>query len=140
MVSLELCKDEIKFSSIEQYMMYKKAELFQDMEICSQILETSNIGKIKVLGRSVKKYDDTVWSGVRQIIVYEGLLEKFSQNQEFKQRLLETGPNILAECAVQNRVWGIGLSMKDDKRFHMEDWQGQNLLGFALMMVRGSLE
>ena len=50
------------------------------------------------------------------------------------------GLYILAECAVQDRIWGIGLSMKDDARFDMNQWQGQNLLGFSLMRVRTELE
>ena len=131
--------NDIHFSSIEQYMMYQKAVLFRDMDIALQILETDNVGKIKALGRSVKNYDDTIWSGIRQIVVYNGLLEKFGQNEELKEKLLETHEDILAECAVQDRVWGIGLSMKDDRRFDMGEWQGQNLLGFTLMLVRDTL-
>lgn len=131
--------NDIHFSSMEQYMMFQKAVLFRDMDIAPQILETDNVGKIKALGRSVKNYDDTIWSGVRQIVVYNGLLEKFGQDEELKRKLLETHEDILAECAVQDRVWGIGLSMKDDRRFDMGEWQGQNLLGFTLMLVRDTL-
>ena len=131
--------DGITFSSMEQYMMYKKAELFNDTEVTSQILATSNVGKIKALGRSVKNYNDTIWNGMRQIIVYKGLLEKFKQNDTLKQQLLKTQQHILAECAVQDKIWGIGLSMKDDRRFKMEEWQGQNILGFSIMMVRAAL-
>ena len=72
-------------------------------------------------------------------MVYNGLLAKFGQNDELKRKLLETNGDILAECAVHDKVWGIGLSMKDDRRFDMGEWQGQNLLGFALMMVREAL-
>ena len=50
-----------------------------------------------------------------------------------------TGKNILAECAVKDRVWGIGLSMSDPDRFDLSKWKGQNLLGYALMMVRNKL-
>ena len=57
-------------------MMYQKAKLFCDLEIAEKILKTSNAGKIKAFGRSVKNYNDTIWNGTRQIIVYEGLLEK----------------------------------------------------------------
>ncbi len=128
-----------KFSSMEQYMMYQKALLFEDREIALQIMETSNVGEIKALGRSVKNYEDRIWSGVRQIIVYEGLLEKFRQNEDLRDKLFATKSDILAECAVRDRIWGIGLSMKDDRRFRMSEWQGQNLLGFALMMVRAGL-
>ena len=45
--------DGIKYSSMEQYMMHKKALLFKDTEIASQILCTSNPGEIKNLGRCV---------------------------------------------------------------------------------------
>lgn len=120
--------------------MYQKALLFNDSDIAGQILGTSNVGKIKALGRAVKNYNELMWSGQRQIIVYNGLLEKFSQNTALKEQLLATGQSILAECAVQDRIWGIGLSMKDDKRFNMNEWQGQNLLGFSLMCVRAVIE
>lgn len=38
-----------------------------------------------------------------------------------------------------NKIWGIGLSMKDIERFDRTKWQGQNLLGYTLMMVREQL-
>ena len=131
--------DSIKFSSMEQYMMYKKAIVFNDNKIAKEILETKDVSKIKALGRQVSNYNDTHWNGVRQIIIYKGLLEKFSRNEDLKKRLLNTGNDILAECAVQDKIWGIGLSMKDVNRWDMEKWRGENLLGFALMMVREDL-
>lgn len=129
-------KHGIAYSSMEQYMMYQKAVLFGDKEMAVQILDTDNVGKIKSLGRSVKNYEDAVWNGMRQLVVYEGLLEKFRQNGGIRQMLLATGQDILAECAVQDKIWGIGLSMKDENRLDMDKWQGQNLLGFSLMRVR----
>lgn len=131
--------DNTKYSSMEQYMMYQKAILFEDQEIARKILATGNVGEIKALGRSVKNYDDIIWNGMRQVIVYRGLFEKFRQSSELKSKLLATGQDILAECAVQDRIWGIGLSMKDERRFDMNEWQGKNLLGFSLMWVRENL-
>ena len=130
----------VQYSYMEQYMMYQKALLFDDMEIAEQIMDTANMGKIKALGRAVKNYEDVLWNGMRQLIVYQGLLEKFQHNMELKERLLATQNHILAECAVQDRIWGIGLSMKDERRFDPDQWKGQNLLGFSLMMVRTILE
>ena len=129
-----------QFSSMEQYMMYQKAIVFNDTKSAKKILETTDVSKIKALGRQVSNYNDTYWNGVRQIIIYKGLLEKFSQNKDLKKRLLNTGNDILAECAVQDKIWGIGLSMKDVNRWDMEKWRGENLLGFALMMVREELQ
>ena len=136
----EFTVDGVKFSSMEQYMMYGKAVCFGDREISEKILQTDNVGKIKALGREVKNYNDTVWNGLRQVVVYDGLLEKFRQNDELKEKLLATNQDILAECAVSDRIWGIGLSMKDEQRFNMYKWKGQNLLGFTLMRVREVLK
>ncbi|MDD6488874.1 MAG: NADAR family protein [Clostridia bacterium] len=135
----EFEKDGQKYSSMEQYMMYQKAITFNDTQTAQKILQTSDPGKIKAFGREVKGFDNVIWNGMRQIIVYEGLLAKFSQNSVLKNQLLATGNNMLAECAVQDRIWGIGLSMNDQKRFDMKEWKGQNLLGFALMAVRKAL-
>lgn len=132
--------DGITFTSMEQYMMYKKAICFKDENIAKQILTEKNVAKIKELGRLVSDYDEHIWNGVRQIIIYEGLLAKFSQNEYLKSRLLDTKNSILVECAVKDRIWGIGLSMTDPKRLIPAEWQGQNLLGYALMLVRDRLK
>ena len=130
---------EIEFSSMEQYMMYKKAVCFSDKKIAEEILSINDVAEIKRLGRQISNYSDNIWNGKRQIIVYEGLLAKFLQNNELKEKIKVTGNAVLAECAVKDRIWGIGLSMKDPDRFDKTKWKGQNLLGYALMMVRESL-
>ena len=121
---------------MEQYMMYKKAVCFADTEIAYKILETSSVVEIKTLGRQVSGYNENIWNGMRQIIVYEGLINKFSQSKLLKEQLKETKDAILAECAAKDRIWEIGLSMNDPKRLDMNQWKGQNLLGYTLMMVR----
>lgn len=131
--------NDVKFSSMEQYMMYYKAIYFNDKDIASQILKTDDVAQIKKLGRLVKGYDDHYWNGIRQTVIYEGLIQKFSQNPELPKLLADTNDNILAECAVNDEIWGIGLSMTDPDRFDRKKWNGQNLLGYALMMVRKKL-
>ena len=127
------------FYSMEQFMMVRKAVCFHDDSAAAQILATEDVARIKELGRHVSNYDDHHWNGIRQIVVYEGLLAKFSQNEDLKEQLKATGDAVLAECAVKDRIWGIGLSMSDPDRMNREKWQGQNLLGYALMMVREQL-
>lgn len=131
--------DGTPFSSMEQFMMYRKAICFQDEPVAAEILATDDVAEIKALGRKVSNYDENNWNGVRQIVVYEGLLAKFSQNENLKEKLKATGNAILAECAVKDRIWGIGLSMKDPNRLDKSKWNGQNLLGYALMLVRERL-
>lgn len=131
--------DGVTFSSMEQYMMYRKAVCFGDEKVAAKILATEDVAEIKAFGRLVSGYDESLWNGVRQIVVYEGLLEKFLQNPDLMEQLKYTGSAVLAECAVKDRIWGIGLSMHDPDRLERAKWQGQNLLGYALMMVREKL-
>ncbi|MGN0907024.1 MAG: NADAR family protein [Bullifex sp.] len=131
--------DGITYTSMEQYMMHEKATVFHDREAASRILSSSDVAAIKAIGRTVRNYDDRVWNGLRQIIIYRGLVARFSQNESLKKELLNTGDSFLAECAVSDRIWGIGLSMHDQRRFDISSWNGQNLLGFALMAVREEL-
>ena len=121
---------------MEQYMMYQKAICFNDKKTASEILRTSDVGHIKALGRMVANYNENYWNGVRQIIIYEGLLAKFSQNRNLAKLLIDTKGALIAECAVNDLIWGIGLSMKNPDRLDPKKWKGKNLLGYALMMVR----
>ena len=121
--------NDIIFSSMEQFMMYQKAICFEDNDIAQKILKTEN-------GRLISNYNENYWNGIRQIIVFEGLMAKFSQNESLKRQLQETEHCILAECAVKDKIWGIGLSMGDPDRLEISKWKGQNLLGYTLMMVR----
>ena len=132
----EFVVDGIIFSSMEQYMMYEKAVLFNDHTTAEKILQTDDVAKIKALGRTVSHFDEVVWEKERERIVYRGVSEKFRQNPDLTEKLEKTGNEILAECAVKDRIWGIGLSMKDETRFNIEKWKGRNLLGKILMRVR----
>lgn len=129
----------VAYTSMEQYMMYQKALTFNDGDMQERIMATTDASRIKEYGRMVKGYNNTVWNGMRQIIIYEGLYAKYSQNEDLKERLLATGDTMLAECAVNDRIWGNGLSMSDEKRYDMSSWQGENLMGFTTMLVRDKL-
>ena len=72
---------EVYFTSMEQYMMYQKAVYFGDEAIADKILHTEDTAAIKELGRCVSGYDESYWNGIRQIVVFEGLYAKFSQNE-----------------------------------------------------------
>ena len=128
--------NDVDFSSMEQYMMYRKAVCFGDKDMANKILATDDVAEIKAFGRLVANYNESYWNGVRQIVVFEGLTAKFSQNDDLKKKLKSTGNAILAECAVRDRIWGIGLSMHDPRRMNPKQWNGKNLLGYTLMMVR----
>ena len=121
----EFTVNDVDFSSMEQYMMYKKAVCFGDKDMANKILATDDVAKIKAFGRLVANYNESYWNGVRQIVVFEGLTAKFSQNEDLKTKLKATDNSILAECAVNGQNMGIGLSMNDPDRLKIDKWKGK---------------
>lgn len=131
--------DGIRYPTAEHWMMASKARMFSDEDALNRILQASDPKEVKALGRSVKNFDNNKWSeGCRDLVV-EGNRAKFSQNEDLKRYLSGTSPKILVEASPVDRLWGIGLSQSDEKAKHPSTWDGQNLLGFALMVVREQL-
>ena len=128
------------YASLEQYMMFSKAALFGDGESAEKVMSITDPAEIKALGRQVKNYDDHLWNGFRQLVVYRGLKAKFSQNENLRKKLLSTGQAFLAECEPTDKIWGIGMDINNPARISRKDWQGQNLLGYTLMQVRSELQ
>jgi len=128
--------NDIQYSSAEQFMMAKKAELFGDTEIKHQILSTNNVRKQKQLGRKVNNFNEEIWNNSKIKIVYIANNLKFSQNEELKSKLLETKGKYIVEASPVDSIWGIGISPDDPRRFNKEKWRGQNLLGKILTQFR----
>jgi len=53
--------------------------------------------------------------------------------------LLSTGEIVLAEAAPNDRIWGVGLKLGDPRLQDEQTWQGQNVLGKALMKARAHI-
>lgn len=127
------------YNCTEQYMMAEKARIFGDEEIRQQILAEYSQLAMKKLGRKVRNYDDVTWKEKRFDVVVKGNIAKFSQNEKLQNFLLSTGEKILVEASPKDTVWGIGLDESSPEAIQPSKWNGENLLGFALMEVRDIL-
>lgn len=132
--------DEVKYPTAEHFMMTEKARLFGDSVIREEILKAASPKAAKALGRKVKDFDQSVWERERFRLVVEGNLAKFGQNKDLGKFLFETGNKVLVEASPMDRIWGIGMAAGDEHIENPEKWRGLNLLGFALMKVRSSLQ
>lgn len=132
----EFSVGEVEYNCAEQYMMAEKARLFGDENSLEEIMESSNPREQKSLGRLVSGFDPDTWNLKAKRIVYAGNLAKFSQNNDLKDCLLSTYPRKIVEASRHDSIWGIGLSIKDDRRFDESKWNGTNLLGKILTAVR----
>jgi ribA/ribD-fused uncharacterized protein len=128
-------QNDIKFSSAEQYMMYNKAILFEDVEIAKKILSIRDVKKIKELGRKVKNFDSYIWDKYKYSIVVEATRLKFSQNKSLLKELMKHQDKIFVEASPKDKIWGIGLHWNDDRVLDKKNWQGENLLGKAITEV-----
>ncbi|MCF6141079.1 NADAR family protein [Flavobacterium sp. K77] len=128
--------DNIKFNTAEHWMMAQKALLFNDQEIYNKIIIAKSPAEAKALGRQVRNFDEQTWNNKRLDIVVRGSLEKFTQQKDLKEFLLNTKERVLVEASPVDRIWGMGLTADSEKAENPKQWNGLNLLGFALMEAR----
>ena len=128
--------NNIEYNCAEQYMMSEKAKLFHDEDIYNLILKEKFQWNIKSYGRKIKNFNDEIWNKNKFNIVVQGNILKFSQNEELKKFLVETGNKILVEASPYDKIWGIGMGIDEPDVKDPNKWKGENLLGFALMEVR----
>jgi ribA/ribD-fused uncharacterized protein len=131
--------DGVLYNCCEQYMMQQKALFFGDIDTAEKIMLTSHPRDQKELGRQVKNFNVDRWSKVNLRFVYKGNLAKFTQNEELKTELLATTDRLLVEASPYDQIWGIGMGEEDG----IDDpinWKGQNLLGWAITLVKKELQ
>jgi hypothetical protein len=128
-----------RYATAEHFMMAGKARLFGDEAVRAQILRAATPAEAKHLGRQIAGYDEALWREQRFGIVVEGNRAKFEQHAPLGAFLLSTGASVLVEASPNDAIWGIGLAADHPDARNPARWPGLNLLGFALMAVRGQL-
>jgi ribA/ribD-fused uncharacterized protein len=127
------------FPTSEHYMMYRKAVHFADAGVAARILKTADPREAKRLGRKVSAFVAEEWSRVARTYVYRGCRLKFTQNPRALEALLATQGTQLVEASPSDRIWGVGLSERDDRILDRRNWQGTNWLGQVLTVLRDDL-
>jgi hypothetical protein len=127
------------FNCNEQYMMYKKAELFGDEHAINHIMSAFDPSVQKSWGRKVKKFDKDKWEAIAKDVVYEANYAKFTQNEDCLKELMASGDKIIVEASPYDCIWGIGMSCDDPGVTDEKNWRGTNWLGEAIMKVRENI-
>jgi ribA/ribD-fused uncharacterized protein len=129
----------VTYRSTEHWMMAEKARLFGDDATLVLILAAQSPAEAKKLGRGIGGFVPEVWEANKVKIVTTGNWHKFSQHADLRQFLLATNERVLVEASPVDNIWGIGLAADAPDAANPAQWQGPNLLGFALMDVRDQL-
>lgn len=129
----------VTYPTAEHWMMAHKALLFNDTATFYKIINAAKPGEVKALGRQIANFEQPVWDDEKYKIVLRGNIHKFNQHPQYAEYLLNTGDQILVEASPVDRIWGIGLAKNAENLDNPHFWNGQNLLGFALMEARDFL-
>jgi ribA/ribD-fused uncharacterized protein len=130
---------DLTFNCAEQAMMYKKAMLFKDADAMATIHADKDPRNMKAIGRTIKNYDDALWTAHRYDIVRDINVLKFSQNTTFKDLLIMTDGFELVEASPEDKIWGVGLAENDPLIVDRTNWKGLNLLGQAITEARNKI-
>ena len=129
--------DGVTYNCAEQYMMAKKALLFNDVHTHKKIMDSDNPSQQKKFGRLVNDFDRFIWESVAKDIVLRGNLAKFSQNDNLLISLAIASDDYnLVEASPYDKVWGVGLSQDNPDAFDPNKWKGKNWLGEILVITR----
>jgi N-glycosidase YbiA len=112
----------IVYTTNEHYYQSHKAK---DPEMREWIRVAPTAYAAMIAGRNLKP-DEIIdsWEDKKFDIMFHGLLLKFRQNSDLKEKLLDTGQLELHEKSETDKVWG---------------YKGKDLLGKFLMKVREEL-
>lgn len=132
-------KDGKIFNCAEQYMMYKKAELFNDAYVQNAVMNSNDPREQKKLGREIKGFDKDKWDAVCKQYVYDANYSKFVQNDNLYNILMQTLGTTLVEASPEDKIWGIGLHKSDERALNRVTWEGTNWLGEIITKVREDL-
>ncbi len=105
----------------------------------AKIMRSQDPAEQKKMGKKLEGFDDALWITVAERVALEGNWWKFTENgnEEMRTILLGTGEREICEVSRVDRRWGIGFRA-DEALGRREEW-GQNLLGKALVRVRGKV-
>ena len=131
--------DGIEYNCAEQYMMAKKALLFNDFDAYREIMLEEEPATQKAIGKTVRGFDKVKWEKYCHKYVYDANLAKFIQNPRMKKELLASGTKDIVEASPEDKIWGIGMHETHPDILDKSKWQGTNWLGEAIMKVRETL-
>ena len=81
------------------------------------------------MGRSRQHPLRNDWENIKDKVMYDAVLAKFTQHQDIQQILLNTGEQSIVEDSPIDYYWGCG-----------KDGSGKNKLGEILVKVRTELK
>ena len=123
------------YHSSEQYIQYQKALTSGDSFVANKILNAETAIQCKRLSYQINGVDADHWHNGGYDICYEGVKQKFLQNDNLLSMLKTTAPKILVE-ATPDRLWGTGISLHNNSTLDTCKWTSPGWLSRMLINIR----
>jgi hypothetical protein len=107
---------------------YYQAQKYAGTDYEEAVRQAPSPMNAKDMTRDPQHAPRTNWDAVKDRVMYEALLAKFTQHDHLQKLLLETGDATLVEHTTNDSYWGDG------------GGGGKNMLGKLLMEVREELK
>jgi ribA/ribD-fused uncharacterized protein len=131
------------YSSAYQGVMAELAKSFNDEDHLQEIMLAESADDITYSLSDVPgdaSINETKWNDKMKELLLDVNYQKFKQFPELSGKLLDTKNAVLGAYEPDDNLIGIGISIDDVNAKLQSKWTGQNLLGKALMDIRGRLQ
>ena len=123
------------YHSSKQYIQYQKVLTFGDSYVANKILNAETAIECKRLSYQINGVDADHWCNDGYDICYEGVKQKFLQNDNLLSMLKTTAPKILAE-ATPDRLSGTGINFHESSALDTCKWTSPGWLSRMLINIR----
>lgn len=128
-----------KFDNVEQFICYRKAEIFDDRDTMKEILKTRTPMQARHAARKIRDFHYGRWKRLRGDIIYEALKLKTLQNPEIIEKLQKLPSNVRIGMADKDGQFGIGFAINDQNAYNWSMWK-DNIVGETWMLILSRLD
>ena len=132
----ELVLDGFDFKSVEAAYQYERAKECGSRSDVRAVLEVDEPHHVKDVAKSIT--ETPAWHKNKVHVMKNLLVKKFTENEDLKEKLINTGKKNLYELTY-DRFWGCGIPITKANQVSSKDNPGANKLGKLLEEVRAEL-
>lgn len=118
-------KNGVYYKTVEHYY---QSEKFSDCNLKKKIISCNTPKEASTIGRDRNNIRVEDFTSLKIDVMREGIYLKFSQNNDIRTKLIETGSRLIREMSVKESFWGVGPTKR-----------GDNFIGKILMDVRSQV-
>jgi ribA/ribD-fused uncharacterized protein len=135
--------NSVQYSSAYQGLMAEMAKTFNDEDNLQKIMTAESANDIEYSLTDVsgdQDINETKWNSRLAELLFDINYNKFSQNPELAQKLIQTKLAKIGYYKEGDNLLGIGISLDNPDVKKPSKWSGQNLLGKTLQQIRNRLK